>query len=92
MEVTEVRTRRELREFIYLPARVNRANPRWIPPIYMDDWKFFDRQKNRAFQHADAVLALAGREGKPVGRIMGVVNRRCNELKNERTARFGLLW
>jgi len=89
--VSEVKTRRELREFIFLPAKVNRTNARWIPPIYMDNWKFFDAKKNRAFQYADAVLALARRDGRVVGRIMGIVNRRCNELRQECTGRFGFL-
>jgi hypothetical protein len=91
LTVAEVRNRRELREFIYVPAQVNRANARWIPPIYMDDWKFFDAKKNRAFQYADTVLALARRDGRVVGRIMGIVNRRCNELRRECTGRFGFL-
>ena len=91
LEVTEVRSRRELRKFIYLPARVNRNNPLWIPPIYMDDWKFFDARKNRAFQHADTVLALARRDGRVVGRVMGIVNRRSNELRHESNGRFGFI-
>jgi len=91
LEISAVRGRRELREFIYLPSKVNRFNPRWIPPIYMDEWKLFDSRKNRSFQHADAVLALARRDGESVGRIMGIVNRRYNTLKQERTARFGSL-
>jgi len=91
LEVAEIRTRRELREFIYLPAKVNRTNPLWIPPIYMDDWKFFDPKKNRAFQYADTVLALARCDGKVVGRVMGIVNRRSNELRHESNGRFGFI-
>jgi GNAT superfamily N-acetyltransferase len=91
LEVAEIRNRRELREFIYLPAKVNRTNPLWIPPIYMDDWKFFDPKKNRAFQNADTVLALARRDGKVVGRVMGIVNRRSNELRLESNGRFGFI-
>ena len=91
LEVGEIRTRRELREFIYLPAKVNRANPLWIPPIYMDEWKFFDPKKNRAFGYADTVLALARRDGRVVGRVMGIVNRRNNELRHESNGRFGFI-
>jgi GNAT superfamily N-acetyltransferase len=91
LEVAAIRKRGELREFIYLPAKVNRTNPLWIPPIYMDDWKFFDPKKNRAFQHADTVLALARRDGKVVGRVMGIVNRRSNELRHESNGRFGFI-
>lgn len=91
LEVAAIRNRRELREFIYLPAKVNRDNPLWIPPIYMDDWKFFDQKKNRAFQHADTVLALARRDSKVVGRVMGIVNRRSNEIRHESNGRFGFI-
>lgn len=91
LEVAVVRSRRELREFIYLPAKVNHANPRWIPPIYVDEWKFFDAKKNRAFGYADTVMALARRDGQVVGRVMGIVNRRCNELRQERNGRFGFI-
>ena len=80
LEVAEIRNRRELREFIYLPAKVNLTNPRWIPPIYMDNWKFFDAKKNRAFQHADAVLALARRDGRVVGaRVSKSLHPRLDE-------------
>jgi hypothetical protein len=89
LEIREVKGRGELRTFIYLPAKIHRGHAIWIPPIYMDEWKFFDPKKNRAFDHADTVLALAWREGKPVGRIMGIVNRRYNEMKGLHTARFG---
>ena len=91
LEVAEIRNRQELREFIYLPAKVNRTNPLWIPPIYVDEWKFFDPKKNRAFQHADTALALARRDGKVVGRVMGIVNRRSNELRHESNGRFGFI-
>jgi len=91
LTVVEVRNRRELREFIYLPARVNRTNPLWIPSIYMDEWKFFDPKKNRAFQYADTALALARRDGKVVGRVMGIVNRRSNEIRHESKGRFGFI-
>ena len=91
LSISEVKNRRELRKFIYLPAKVNRTNPLWIPPIYMDEWKFFDPKKNRAFQHADTILALARRDGKVVGRVMGIVNRRSNELRHESNARFGFI-
>ena len=31
---------------------------------------------------------LAYRDGKPVGRIMGIVNNRYNSIKNEKHGRF----
>jgi hypothetical protein len=85
--IKEVLTRKDLREFIYLPEKVHR-NEDWLPPIYMDEWELFDRKKNKSFKYADARLLLAFIDGKPVGRIMGLINRRYNEINKEQHGRF----
>jgi len=89
--IKEVETRKDLREFIYLPEKVHRDDPDWLPPIYMDDWELFDKKKNRSYQYADAVFYLAYREKKAVGRIMGIINTRYNEINNENHGRFCFL-
>ncbi len=86
--IKEVITRKELRDFIYLPEKVHRDEPDWLPPIYMDEWEIFDRKKNKSFSYADAILLLAYRDGKPVGRIMGLINKRYNQINNENHGRF----
>jgi len=86
--VKEVVTRKDLRDFIYLPEKVHRNEPEWLPPIYMDEWELFDRKKNKSFGYADALILLAYRDGKPVGRIMGLINRRYNDIHNEQHGRF----
>jgi len=85
--IKEVLTRKDLRDFIYLPEKVHR-NEDWLPPIYMDEWELFDRKKNKSFKYADGMLLLAYRDRKPVGRIMGLINRRYNEINNEQHGRF----
>ena len=86
--IKEVITKKDLRKFIYLPAKVHKNDPEWLPPIYMDEWALFNRKKNKSYQYADAVLYLAFRDKEPVGRIMGIINRRYNEIQNERHGRF----
>lgn len=86
--IKEVVTRKDLREFIYLPSKVHKNDPEWLPPIYMDEWELFDRKKNKSFEYSDTVLWLAYRGKKPVGRIMGIINRRYNEIHNEKHGRF----
>lgn len=88
IQIKEVTTRKELRDFIYLPEKVHRDEPDWLPPIYMDEWELFDRKKNKSFTYADALLLLAYRDGKPVGRIMGLINKRYNQINNENHGRF----
>lgn len=89
--VKEVKTHRELRTFIYLPSKIHKDEPGWLPPIYMDEWFLFNKKKNKSYQYADAVFYLAYDGRKPVGRIMGLVNNRYNSLKDEKNGRFCFL-
>ena len=86
--VKEVVTRKDLREFIYLPEKVHKDDSNWLPPIYIDEWELFNKKKNKSYQYADTVLYLAFRGKKPVGRIMGIINRRYNEINKEYHGRF----
>jgi len=86
--VKEVLTKKELREFIYLPAKIHSNEPAWLPPLYSDEWHLFNREKNRSYQYADTIFYLAYKDGKPAGRIMGLVNNRYNSIKNEKHGRF----
>lgn len=89
IEIREVTSRKDLKTFIYLPEKIHAGHANWVHPIYMDDWKYFNRKKNKAYGYCDAVLLLAFRDGRPVGRATGIINRRYNEYRHEKTARFG---
>ena len=86
--IKEVLTRKERREFIYLPEKVHKDEPDWLPPIYMDEWELYDKKKNKSYKYADAILLLAYSDNKPVGRIMGIINKRYNSINNEQNGRF----
>jgi hypothetical protein len=86
--IKEVITKKDRREFIYLPEKVHREEPNWLPPIYMDEWELYDKKKNKSYQYADALLLLAYRDNKPVGRIMGIINKRYNSIHDEQHGRF----
>jgi hypothetical protein len=89
--VREVKSRKDLKKFIYLPEKIHADHKNWVHPIYMDEWVYFDGKKNKAFSYSDTILLLAIRGGEIVGRVMGIINTRYNEYKNEKTARFGYL-
>ncbi len=89
--VKPVCTKRDLRKFIHLPAKIHKNHSNWIPPLYSDEWEFFDSEKNKAFEYCDVIMLLAFRDGKLAGRIMGIVNYKYNELHREKNARFNYL-
>jgi GNAT superfamily N-acetyltransferase len=91
IEIREIKTRKDLKTFIYLPEKIHANHPNWVHPIYMDEWKYFNAKKNEAFSYCDTIILLAFRGEEAVGRIMGIINSRYNEHKNEKTVRFGYL-
>lgn len=88
--IKPVINRETLREFIKLPRLLHKDHKNWVPPVYRDEWSYHNRKRNRAFLYCDTIRLLAYADGKPVGRIMGVINHRHNVAKNTRTARFCL--
>jgi len=89
--VMPVVTKRDLRKFIHLPARIHKNHKNWIPPLYSDEWEFFNSEKNKSFEYSDVVMLLAYRDKKLVGRIMGIINYKYNEAHKEKNARFNYL-
>ena len=90
-DIEEVKNRKDLKKFIYLPEKIHADHKTWVHPIYYDEWKYFNPKKNKAFSYCDTILLLALKEKEVVGRIMGIINSRYNKYRKENTARFGYL-
>ena len=41
IEVREVRSRKEQKQFVEFPVRLYKDNPCFVPPLYMDEMKMF---------------------------------------------------
>jgi hypothetical protein len=91
IEIREVKTRKDLKTFIYLPEIIHKDHKNWLHPIYMDEWKFFSAKKNSLFQHNDTILLLAYEQDKPVGRVMGIVPHHYNQKHDIKSARFAFI-
>ena len=86
--IQEVNNRKQLHQFIHLPAAIHKNHSNWVPPIYMDEQEFFNPKKNKSFEACDTILLLAHKGKEVVGRIMGIIHRKYNEGHNENHARF----
>ncbi|MBK8505376.1 MAG: hypothetical protein IPL46_26155 [Saprospiraceae bacterium] len=91
VEICEVIKRSELREFIFLPEKIHKGHVNWLPPLYVDEWIFFDRDKNRDLRDNPTILLLAYRGKEVCGRIMGIIPVQYNEMTRLRTVRFSHL-
>lgn len=89
VEIRPVNSRRSsLKTYIYLPSHLYKNEPRWIPPVYADEWDFHDPAKNKALSYCETVRFLAYRGNKPIGRILGLIHHPYNQAHGEKTARF----
>ncbi len=91
LTVKQVATSTEMKQFIYLPEKIHADHQGWVPPFYADDARTFDSRRNLALQYCDHILALAYEDGKPIGRIAGIINRRYNLNSHQSVARFGYM-
>mgnify|MGYP002777115854 CR=1 FL=1 len=89
MEITikEVRTAKELRDFIRFPYSLYKDNPNWVPPLFSDEWEVFNPKKNPALAHCQTKKWLALRGGVIVGRVAGIIHQK--EATDKQLARFG---
>ena len=86
VNIRQVRSPRDIREFIEFPLRLYRGCEFFVPPLYSDEKKLL-----RSGGNSDAfssVFFLAERDGKTVGRIQGIIQKQYNELHGCRQIRF----
>src|SRR3984893_11230862 len=90
IEVSQVQTSREQNAFIKFPWRSYKNDPAWVPPLIIERKAFLDRAKHPFYEHGDAALFLARREGEVVGRIMASDDPNYNSLHQSSVGCFGL--
>ena len=87
VKISEVKTKKQQREFIEFPLRLYKGNPYFVPPLYGDEKKIF-RPDYMYYDQSEAVYFLAYRDGETVGRISGILQRASNEKRGEKRVRF----
>jgi len=87
--IKEVTNSKELKAFIHFPHKLYRGNPNWVPNLTFDELNTLRRDKNPAFEHCEAKYWLAYRQGRIVGRVAAILNRKHIEKWGQRYMRFG---
>src|SRR4051794_19959961 len=90
IDVSLVRGRGDLRQFVALPFRLHRGTT-WIPPIKLERYAFLTRSLNPFFTHGEADYFVARRDGEVVGRISAHVDYAFNRYHCSRWGMFGFL-
>jgi hypothetical protein len=86
--IKEVITRRELKEFIKFPNILFKDVPTFIPALMSDEIGLLT-DRNPSLERCTRKLWIAYRDGQVVGRVAGIINKKCNEIWNKKAVRFG---
>ncbi len=91
IEIKEIHSQRELRDFVKFQMELYKGNPYFVPGLMVDEVNSLDASKNPAFKFAKARYFLAYKDGKVAGRVSAIINHiEVNEL-NIKKLRFGWL-
>lgn len=86
--ISEVKTKKDIKEFIEFPLRLYKGNPYFVPPLYGDEKALF-KPNNTYSEQAESIFFIARDEnGKTVGRIHGILQRVSNEKWKQKRVRF----
>ena len=88
IELIPVRERRQLKEFIRFPLSLYKGCDKWVPAFESDEYKSLGPD-NPSLSFCERELYLAVREGRTVGRVAAILNRKANEKWGENSVRFG---
>lgn len=90
VEVVPVALKRgPLKKFVKFGISLYKGNDCYVPPLVFDEVETFLPSKNPAFAFCEAQPFMAYRDGKPVGRIVAIINNRLNGQTGVKQARFG---
>ena len=88
VEIKEVKSMRDLKKFAKYPVKLYKDCPYYVPSLYGDELATFNPKKNFNLKGNECKGFLCYKDGKLVGRIAGLINRKDNELTGKKYIRF----
>ncbi len=88
IEIVEVKTKKQQKQFVLYQLELYKDNPYFVPPIIADEMTIFDKNKNANYEDCETIYFLAYKEGKIVGRIAGILQKASNAKMDQKNVRF----
>lgn len=86
--ISLVKNVHDFKEFYQIPWKIYKNDQYWNPPLWAEFNNFF-LKKNPFWNHAEAVLFVASRRGRPVGRIAAIIDYLYCKENNNNIGFFG---
>ena len=92
VKVVKADTKKTMDDFVALPRYIYKDCAQYVPDLDMDVRATFDPKKNAGLEFSDIQPFVAyDDDGRCVGRIAAIINRRANERWDVKTVRFGMI-
>lgn len=91
IRITEVKGKKDLKKYVKFTNDLYEDNAYYVPALVFEEVGTLSNEVNPAFEFCESVYYMAYRDGKPVGRIAGIINNKVNEKENKLSARFGFV-
>lgn len=91
MEIKEVKTKKEMKQFIMFPFELYKNDKNWVPPLIFDEKNTFNPKKNPSLEFCEVAYFIAYQDSKVVGRIAAIINHKANKRWKSQLTRFGWL-
>ncbi|NOT75474.1 MAG: hypothetical protein HOP08_11125 [Cyclobacteriaceae bacterium] len=91
MQIKEVQSSEDIKEFLQFPVRLYQKTAHWIRPLDSDVESVFDKERNKAYRHGDCIRwLLKGDNGETIGRVAAfVVEKNVNKGNDQPTGGMG---
>ena len=91
IRVIKVTGSEQMNDFIQLPKKIYRNIPQYVPEFESDVRGLFDIETNPGLEFSKIQPFVAYCGEVPVGRIVGIVNRKANKRWNIKNVRFSMI-
>ena len=75
--------KKQVKEFVQFHYDLYKGDPNWVPPFRGDVEVMLNKKKHPYYEHSEADFFTAWKDGKMVGRIAVLNNRKYNEYHHE---------
>lgn len=87
IRIEEVKTKKQIKQFIEFPLKLYKGNPYFVPPLYAEERNMF--KSNFAYKdQCEHIFFNAYRDDQMVGRISGILQHASNKKWGQRRVRF----
>lgn len=80
-----------MNDFLNLPVSIYKGCEQYVPDMRQDVRHLFDPKHNAGLEFSMVQPLVAYRGSEPVGRVVGVVNRKANRTWNRLVVRFSMI-